>query len=52
MLPRHIKERLEKELERNLALRVENTGSSDSFNVFGRGTTSFGVDRNHEKRRI
>ena len=50
---RHIKERLEKELERNLALRVANTGSSDSFNVFGRGVlTSFGVDRNHEKRRI
>ena len=34
---RHLKERLEKELERNLALRVEDTGLSDSFNVFGRG---------------
>ncbi len=34
---RHIKERLESELERNLALRVEPTESADSFNVFGRG---------------
>ena len=40
---RHIKERLEKELERNLALRVENTGSSDSFNVFGRGVLHLSV---------
>ena len=40
---RHIKERLEKELERNLALRVDNTGSSDSFNVFGRGVLLLSV---------
>ena len=40
---RHIKERLENELERNLALRVEDTGSSDSFNVFGRGVLHLSV---------
>ncbi|MEX1189414.1 MAG: translational GTPase TypA [Bacteroidia bacterium] len=34
---RHLKERLEKELEKNLAMRVEPTGSADSFLVFGRG---------------
>lgn len=34
---RHIKERLEKELEKNLALRVEETDSADKFMVFGRG---------------
>jgi GTP-binding protein len=34
---RHLKERLEKELEKNLALRVEPTGSADSFLVYGRG---------------
>jgi GTP-binding protein len=40
---RHIRERLEKELERNLALRVEPTGSADSFNVFGRGVLHLAV---------
>lgn len=40
---RHLKERLEKELERNLALRVEDTGQSDSFNVFGRGVLHLSV---------
>jgi GTP-binding protein len=40
---RHIKDRLEKELEKNLALRVEPTGSSDSFNVFGRGVLHLSV---------
>jgi GTP-binding protein len=34
---RHLKERLEKELEKNLAMRVEPTGSADSFLVYGRG---------------
>ncbi len=40
---RHVKERLDKELERNLALRVEPTSSSDSFNVFGRGVLHLSV---------
>ena len=40
---RHIKERLEKELERNLALRLEETSSADSFNVFGRGVLHLSV---------
>ena len=34
---RHIRERLFKEMEKNLALRVEETDSEDRFNVFGRG---------------
>ena len=34
---RHLKERLEKELEKNLAMKVEATGSADSFLVYGRG---------------
>ena len=40
---RHIKERLEKELEKNLALRLETTGTSDAFNVFGRGVLHLSV---------
>ncbi len=34
---RQLRERLCKETEKNLALRVEETGSADSFNVYGRG---------------
>src|SRR5574344_1301341 len=34
---RHIRDRLFKELETNVSLRVEETDSSDSFNVSGRG---------------
>ena len=34
---RQIKERLEKELERNVALRVEDTESTDAWTVSGRG---------------
>ncbi|MEO1626262.1 MAG: translational GTPase TypA [Bacteroidota bacterium] len=40
---RHINERLEKELEKNLALRVEQTNSADSFRVFGRGVLHLSV---------
>ncbi len=40
---RHIKERLEKELEKNLALRVAETNSADSFMVFGRGVLHLSV---------
>jgi len=40
---RHIKDRLEKELEKNLALRVEPTSSADSFRVFGRGVLHLAV---------
>ncbi|MDG1572198.1 translational GTPase TypA [Robiginitalea sp. M366] len=40
---RHIKERLEKELERNLALRVQPTDSADKFMVFGRGVLHLSV---------
>ncbi len=40
---RHIKDRLNKELEKNLALKVEATGSADSFKVFGRGVLHLSV---------
>ena len=40
---RQIKERLEKEEERNLALRVDQTDSADTFRVFGRGVLHLSV---------
>ncbi len=40
---RHIKDRLDKELEKNLALRVEETSSSDAWNVYGRGVLHLSV---------
>src|SRR6056300_1092556 len=40
---RHIKERLTKELEKNLALRVNETDSADKFLVFGRGVLHLSV---------
>ena len=40
---RHLKERLEKELEKNLALRVNPTDSADKFMVFGRGVLHLSV---------
>ncbi|WP_233861947.1 translational GTPase TypA [Tenacibaculum piscium] len=40
---RHIRDRLFKELEKNLALKVETTDSEDKFNVFGRGVLHLSV---------
>jgi GTP-binding protein len=40
---RHIKDRLTKELEKNLALRVHETNSADKFLVFGRGVLHLSV---------
>ncbi|MBD3582589.1 translational GTPase TypA [Flavobacterium selenitireducens] len=40
---RHIKDRLAKELEKNLALRVNDTNSADKFMVFGRGVLHLSV---------
>ncbi|PHR95043.1 MAG: translational GTPase TypA [Leeuwenhoekiella sp.] len=40
---RHIKDRLFKELEKNLALRVEETNSADKFMVYGRGVLHLSV---------
>lgn len=40
---RHIKDRLAKELEKNLALRVNETDSADKFMVFGRGVLHLSV---------
>jgi len=40
---RHIRERLELELEKNLAMRLENTDSADKFIVYGRGVLHLSV---------
>ena len=40
---RHIRARLEKEIETNVALRVEDTDSSDAFTVSGRGELHISV---------
>jgi GTP-binding protein len=40
---RHIKDRLDKELEKNLALRVEPGETADSFVVYGRGILHLSV---------
>jgi GTP-binding protein len=40
---RHIKDRLERELERNLAMRLEETDTADKFIVYGRGVLHLSV---------
>lgn len=40
---RHLKERLEKELEKNLALRIKDGQTADSFIVYGRGVLHLSV---------
>jgi len=40
---RHLRDRLYKELEKNLALKVEDTNTEDKFNVFGRGILHLSV---------
>ena len=40
---RHIRERLDLELQKNLALRVEQTDSEDKWNVYGRGVLHLSV---------
>jgi GTP-binding protein len=40
---RHIRDRLFKETEKNLALRVEDTDNGDSFLVYGRGILHLGI---------
>ena len=40
---RHIADRLARELDKNLALRVERTESEDAWNVFGRGVLHLSV---------
>ena len=40
---RHISDRLEKELEKNLAMKVENTDKADKWLVYGRGVMHLSV---------
>jgi GTP-binding protein len=40
---RHLRDRLIKETEKNLALKVEDTDAADSFLVFGRGILHLGI---------
>jgi len=40
---RHLRDRLFKEMEKNLALRVDETDTEDKFNVFGRGVLHLSV---------
>ena len=40
---RHLRDRLMKETEINLALRVDETDTEDKFNVFGRGILHLAV---------
>jgi GTP-binding protein len=40
---RHIRERLERELEKNLAMRIEDTDSPDAILVYGRGILHLSV---------
>ncbi|HFA51751.1 MAG TPA: translational GTPase TypA [Bacteroidetes bacterium] len=40
---RHINDRLKKELEKNLALRIEPAGNMDAWRVFGRGVLHLSV---------
>jgi GTP-binding protein len=40
---RHLLERLERELERNVGLRMERSGDADSFLVLGRGELSLAI---------
>lgn len=40
---RHLRDRFEKELEKNLALRVEPTDKADAWRVFGRGVLHLSV---------
>jgi GTP-binding protein len=40
---RHLRDRLMKETEKNLAMKVEDSESGDSFNVYGRGILHLGI---------
>lgn len=40
---RHLKDRLDRELEKNLALRVQPAGTADAWTVFGRGVLHLSV---------